>query len=131
MKITLEKEYRTRYTLEQLEQARAFIRYMKEDSDKPEEMLLSVCHHIAGIDQPEKILSVEPMTTWRDYRVPYDAETGHFTAALAGWVLYWGKDENGRYHSRVAYVSTTLYDYWQICSDTVIKNAYIRVFNEQ
>lgn len=48
MKVTLEKDYKAYYTINDLEEARQVIAFMKEDTSKPADYALSAAQHICS-----------------------------------------------------------------------------------
>lgn len=125
MKVTLPKDYRHRYTMENVDQARAFIAMMKEDTTTAAEVLESVGRAVTGTSV--EVIAADAVVTVRSVRAPWDDETGDFTGSVSGWIA-WYEIESGRCVHRVGRLFTTLADYWS--GEPSTSGTYLKRYRE-
>lgn len=126
MKIRLPKNYRDAFTLTELEQARGFIAYMKEDGITAAEMLETIGRALTG--EHVDVITAEPSEVIKDARVEWSAETGRMTGTVSGWVTWseWNGCESTEY---VAHIDSTINEYWQTAPEFPPR-AYVRKFRQ-
>lgn len=128
MKVTFEKDYRSRYTLEELDQAKAVITCEKEyDTMTPKEWAetaASVAARVKG-DTLAEILTATA-TTAKNGRIGYDDFCGG-SGWFDVWIEYTAETCRG-FIKGGAYLS----DIWSISADDDrTEYAYIRYFTER
>lgn len=127
MKVTFEKDYRSRYTLEELDQAKAVIACMKDYDETPKSAAETAASAAAALkgDGLRAILTAEA-TTAKNGRIGYD-ETCGGSGWFDVWIDYTAETWRG-FIKGGAYLS----DIWRISADDDrTEHAYIRYFTEK
>lgn len=129
MKVSVEKEYRRLYTMEDLDNARALIAALKEDTSKPADYLIIAAGIAARMrgDYAERILEASAETA-KNCRLEWNAQ-GDNTGIMDAWIS--GTAETSRGFLKIgAYLS----DIWNISGDDYAAETahmYIRYYTEQ
>ena len=125
MKINLPKNYRSIFTLEELDQAKTFIAAEREDTTTPAEVLETIARYAFPERYSAHTLTVETVEACGDHRIEWDPCTGRFTAWIAGWVYM-----DTPAGEMVVRIGTTLYEYWNVGPDHAPEEITVQAFKE-
>lgn len=123
MKIQLPDNYKELFTLAEMDTVKEFIKYEKDDTEKPADALRAIGSAWTGF--PVDVIATDTPTACKNWR----ADDG-ITATVSGWIA-WTDYSGRRCENRVAFIQSTLWDRWQIGAPDFTPNVFCRIYDER